>query len=354
MKTTLLKRTGVPSYKFLSTGSILLNLAISCNLSHSGGLLTNSIIEFSGTGASGKTYILSEICGDALRKDYDFVIVDDIERRWDLVRLSTFGIDLKDKRFVYLEKQSQTVEECFDRMFVTLDKLKKNSKLLYIVDPVAALYSKVELTGSDKMGQARAKALHKRMRFLKDRIGGSKDITIVFSNQLIDNVGGPIFGPKKRTPMGNALVHWPSLKVRFTSPGKLTDTISVNDGKSKKIVRGILLNGVVTKNTNDDAYREALFSIRYGYGIDNIYDCSVWLKMHTKMLDGKKNIKYYKLPKKNKEVARLPTFISYIEKNSLENTLFHLTKRSYKKLYEYSIRKRKVYSTKTNPQTKTK
>jgi RecA/RadA recombinase len=296
-------------------------------------LPAGDIVEFSGTGASGKSYILGEICGDALRKGYDSVIVDDIERRWDLKRLKSFGFTKKHKNFHYIKSPSRCVEECFDGMFSRLDKImKKSSRVLYIIDPIAALYGRKELKNEDKMGQARAKAIQKSMRFLKDRTGDpNKSLTVLFSNQLIDNVG-VMFGPKKRTPGGNALIHWPSIKVRFQSPGEL-----VKKRNGKNITLGILLKSRVVKNSKDDAFRDAEFSIRYGYGIDNIRDCTMWLKAHTTVLGKGPGFNF-----EGEKIKKDYNFFRYIEKKELEIKLFNLTIQEYKKWYTYEERKEKT------------
>jgi RecA/RadA recombinase len=332
--------------EYLHTGSVLLDASISINKSKYGGIPTQRITEFSGTGASGKTYICGEMCGDAILKGYD-TYVDDIERRWDLSRLGTFGITRSEKKFHYLSPSSN-VEDCFDRLFKTLEKKKKGSKNLYIIDPIAALWAKQELK-SDKMGQARAKALQKYMRFLKDIVNYDPEIvnTVVFSNQLIDNVAGGMFSEKKTTPGGNALIHWPSVRVRFISMGKITKKIKIGKKEFKKIL-GVNIGSEVRKNSEDDCFRTAEFSVRYGYGIDNIRDCSTYLRTHTTLLG--KTAGYYKFPKTKKlkkkglknPQLRLEQFVKFIESNNLEKSLFYLTRKAYKAWHQMEERKPKV------------
>jgi RecA/RadA recombinase len=126
--------------EWLSSGSTLLDAAASCYKSPAGGFPTRRIVEFSGTGGAGKSYICGEMAGDALRKGFE-VYVDDIERRWDLDRLSTFGFELTTKGFHYIDPSSY-IEECFQRMMGIFEKAKAGAKILYIVDPIAALNSK--------------------------------------------------------------------------------------------------------------------------------------------------------------------------------------------------------------------
>lgn len=362
--TSILKRKAVASVDYLRTGSTQLDMAISCNKSQYGGIPSNCIVEFSGTGASGKTYICGELCGDAIRKKYD-VHVDDIERRWDLDRLDTFGFSKTHPNFFYRESPSVSIEECFARMFDVIDKSTRpfskkekqvQSKILYIVDPIAALYANQELK-SDKMGQARAKALQKHLRFLKDRVSIVNNIiTIVFSNQLIDAVG-VTFGPKKVTPGGNALIHWPSVRVRFSSPGRIYKRSESQKGKKKdendkgkknkddelqQVVMGVKLRGEVTKNSEDDAFRRADFTIQYGYGIDDIYDNVKWLKLHTKELGDAPG--YYKLPLDPSGTSQhgINNFVTYIEDNDLEKKLASLVRKHYRLWYKPEQRKPRI------------
>lgn len=328
--------------EWLSTGSTGLDMAISCNKDRYGGIPTRRIIEFHGTGASGKTYICGEIAGDAIYKGY-CVYVDDIERRWDLDRLKTFGFESDNELFHYLDPSS-TVEGCFDRLFKTIDKHAGKNKLLYIIDPIAALYA-VQETKSDKMSQAKAKAIQKHMRFLKDRVTGDEKsvVSIVFSNQMIDAVGQTM-GPKKITPGGNAMIHWPSVRVKF----QFVTKIKVKKQARKEeldVPIGVKLNAEVVKNSEDDPFRVAEMSVLKGYGIDNIRDNAKWLKKHTEVLgesDG-----WYLMPpskdgKKYKAKQGLSAFVRFVERKGLERRLASIMRREYRKWNSPEERKPKV------------
>jgi hypothetical protein len=229
-------------------------------------------------------------------------------------------------------------------MFKTLDKLKPPYQCLYVVDPIAALYAEQEKK-SDKMSQARAKALQKHMRFLKDRVVASsnKRICVVFSNQLIDAVGQTM-GPKKITPGGNAMIHWPSVRVKFASPGKLWDEA---EGRKDVIKRpiGVKLFAEVTKNGVDDAFRTANITIINGYGIDDIRDNALWLKEHTKVLG--KSDGWFKMPRKKggpeyKSQQGILKFVDFVEKENIEKRLAFLTRKYYKLWHAPVERKPKV------------
>ena len=74
-------------------------------------------------------------------------------------------------------------------MFKKMDRLKPKHRMLYIVDPIAALNSQHEKDPLKGMG-IRAKVIQYNMRCLRDRIGDpNRNITVVLANQLIDNVG---------------------------------------------------------------------------------------------------------------------------------------------------------------------
>jgi len=331
--------------EWISSGSVLLDAAASCNKSEKGGFPNRRIIEFSGTGGAGKSYICGEMAGDGLRKGYE-VYVDDIETRWDLARLSTFGFERDTKGFHYIDP-SNYIEECFQRLIDTFLKAKKGAKILYIIDPVAALNSKAEIDGkSDKAGQSRAKAVQHYMRLLKDKINRPDcQFIVVFSNQLIDNVMGGMFEEKKITPLGNAMIHWPSVRVRFSQIGKLTDKVAGRKGTDieEKLTRGIKLKAVFKKNSEDDPFRECTFSIVLGYGVDNIRDCSRYLKKYTNCLGDSASI--YEWPRKGKDPFKLKgigAFAEFVEKNGLEQKLFKKAFIEYKKRNQPVTRKAKV------------
>ena len=332
--------------EWLSSGCVLLDAAASCNKSPRGGFPTRRIIEFSGTGGAGKSYICGEMSGDALRKGFD-VYVDDIERRWDLDRLNTFGFEFDTPGFHYIDPSSY-IEECFERMMTTFSKSKAGRKVLYIVDPVAALNSKRETDGkSDKMGQSRAKAVQKEMRLLKEFVGSpNHTFCVLFSNQLIDNVNAGMFEEKKITPLGNAMIHWPSVRVRFAQIGKMVDELKGRTGTkaNKKKVQGIRLRADFRKNSEDDPFRTVDFSIVLGsYGVDNIRDCAKWLKTYTDALG--KEAEWYEWPLKDKDpikVQGLPEFVKWVEKHNREEMLFKKTFKYFKQWHKPLDRKEKV------------
>ena len=357
-KGSVLKRY-VEIEDWLSTGSTTLDLSVSCFKTPFGGIPTKRIVEFSGGGASGKTYICGELCGDALRRGYD-VVVDDIERRWDLPRLKTFDFAADHKSFKYLTPASSHMEGCFGTMFKVMDKVPKGGKLLYVVDPLAALYSEVELTKSDKMGQARTKALHKNLRHLKDRVASAdRTIVVVFSNQLIDAIG-VTFGDSKVTPGGNAMVHWPTVRIRFEVPSRITKKIKFR-GKELTKTLGLRLRSTVRKNSEDDAFRNAEFTVLYGYGIDDVRDNVLWLRNYTKELDCDKKFLDKKKKKDDdkegeenkatqwyqfqaaeaKPIYGLDRFVEFIEKEDLEATLAGVVANCYKEWHTPAERKPK-------------
>lgn len=332
--------------EWLSSGCVLLDAAASINKNDRGGFPTRRIIEFSGTGGAGKSYICGEMAGDALRKGYE-VYVDDIERRWDLDRLSTFGFEYDTPGFHYIDPSS-FIEECFERKMSVFSSAKSGAKILYIVDPVAALNSKREIDGkSDKMGQSRAKAVQAKMRLLKEFVGSpNHTFCVVFSNQLIDNVNAGMFEEKKITPLGNAMIHWPSVRVRFAQIGKLQDKLQGRTGSSTELkkVQGIKLKAVFKKNSEDDPFREVNFSIVLGsYGVDNIRDCARWLKVHTDALGTA--AANYEWPRKGKDPITkrgLPEFVKWVEKVGAEEALYKKTFREFKKWHKPLVRKAKV------------
>jgi len=331
--------------EWISSGSVFLDAGASCNKSDKGGFPTRRIIEFSGTGGAGKSYICMEMSGDGLRKGFE-VYVDDIEQRWDLGRLSTFGFESDTPGFHYIDP-SKYIEECFERLSATFTKAKAGSKIIYIIDPVAALNSKKEIDGkSDKMGQSRAKAVQHHMRLLKDKIN-RPDCTfmVVFSNQLIDNVGAGMFEEKKITPLGNAMIHWPSVRVRFSQIGKLTDEVKGRKGSDfkEKITRGIKLKAIFKKNSEDEPYRECTLSIAQGYGVDNIRDCARYLKKFTNCLGD--SAAGYEWPVKGKDPIKLQgigKFVAFVEEKGLEGKLYRKAFIEYKKRNQPINRKSKV------------
>jgi len=292
----------------LSTGSTLLDLAISSGRKRGGGIPGGILMEVYGKSGSGKTSILSELCGSAQAKGGD-IMFQDPEARLDEEYSKTYGVNVP-KDCYY---QPNTVTE----MFENFDKWKPQTKHMNVMaaDSLAALSTDLEMTKGDKMGMRRAKEFSTEFR-KKCRLINERQWIIACSNQVRQGDFGDI------TPGGRAVEFYASLRISVNQKEKLTKEKEITwkgedgkpAGKSKKIIRayGILSNCVVTKSSIDKPYREVPIYIVFDYGIDDIRGNLQWLKDTL-------GLTTYRAVNKSYQV--LDQAIAWIEQNNLEGAL---------------------------------
>lgn len=307
--------------KMVSTGSLLLDLAISGN--KGGGIPGGVILEIYGAAGSGKTAVLSEIGANAQSKGGQVMFLDP-EARLDQEYARIYGIKLKKEDY----HRPDTVTEMFDLIYNW--EPKKTDKINVIAtDSLAALSTDLEMESADKMGMKRAKSFSEGLRKTA-RIISNNGWIIACSNQVRDGQFG------ETTPGGHAIPFYSSLRIRINQVGKIEREIDINGKKVKKSI-GIESSCYIRKSTIDDPYRECKIYIRFGYGIDDVMGNLQYLKDMTRAtvydcLDGKT---YQSLEKA----------IIYVEENNLQDKLkdnviemWHLVEEKFKTNRQPKIR----------------
>lgn len=273
-----------------STGSTLLDKAISGLRCKYGGLPGRTIVEISGPPGSGKTTIMAEIVGSVQRLGGQTRIKDP-EARLDEDYCRKMGVHLpmvedEDGRLVPdpdIYSQPDTITDVIESLIGPLEKkdntTKRNRTKAWTPDPayincegadsLAALSTRMEMEQGDKMGQRRAKELSEGMRLIARHVH-QHNILMVFTNQLRDNIDAGQFGPKKITPGGHAIPYYSSVRIQLVITGKLR--------KDKADPYGKTIRAEIVKNSKDIEYRTAPIRLIFGYGIDDVGANLQWLK----------------------------------------------------------------------------
>jgi protein RecA len=246
----------------ISTGSTLLDLAISGKRIHGGGIPGGIVVEAFGKSQTGKTVLLAEIAGYVQRKGGEAQFHDP-EARLDQEFTAIFGMHIPKKNYY----QPDTVTEVFDKVQKWAPKQMGDIVNGIFVDSSAALSTNLEMTNvdGDKMGGRRGKEFSEQLR-KSCRVIKQKNYLMIFSNQIRDNFSG--YGPKFTTPGGHAFEFYSSIRLNHNSSEKIPKTVKVAGKEVKKII-GIKVEIEVIK-TVDEPYRKADIYIIYGYGIDDI------------------------------------------------------------------------------------
>ncbi len=260
----------------ISTGSTLLDLAISGTAIRGGGLAGGIFVEIFGPSGSGKTVLLSEIAGGVQRQGGQ-VMFHDPEARLDKTFASIFDVDFDKIHYT----QPDTVTETFEEMRAwELEDTKVINGIF--ADSLAALSTNLEMDNAegDKMGMRRAKEFSEQLR-KTCRIIKQKNILLVASNQIRVNADAGFYAEKTTTPGGRAIPFYASVRLRARTPEKLKKRITVK-GKEVERVIGIKTTIEVYKNSIDRPYRTAPIYIIFDYGIDDIRANLQFIKDFTK------------------------------------------------------------------------
>jgi len=289
----------------ISSGSTLLDLAVSGGRVHGGGFPGGIFVEIFGPNGSGKTILLCEMAGDVQRKGGQ-VRFDDPEGRLNTQFAQMFDLDTAEMDY----DKPDMVTEVFQNIRAWQPK---NTKLINgtFTDSLAALSTALEMgeDEGDKMGMRRAKefseGLRKNARILVD-----KNYIMVCSNQIRDNASG--YGPKTESPGGKAIGFYASVRLKAAEVEKIT-VEKIHAGKKIKKVIGIKTTFEVYKNSVWKPYRTAPVYIIFDYGVDDIRANLQYIKDFTKNTT-------YTVGGESVGVS-MEEAIAYVENNDLVATL---------------------------------
>jgi RecA/RadA recombinase len=297
----------------VSTGSTLLDLAISGKRRRGGGIPGGILVEIFGRSQSGKTAILAEILA-SVQSHGGEAEVEDPEGRVDEEYTGTFGVNIEEK---YNYSRPDTVEQIFAN---AQNWRPKNPNVINVrgTDSLAALTTDLEMgPKGDKMGMRRGKEFSAGFRKTA-RLIANNNWLWVCTNQVRQGDYG------ETTPGGMATGFYASIRIQLRQQEKIEKSITLEkekagtEKKEKKSgvevtkVIGILTEATVIKSI-DDPYRTAPIYIIYGYGIDDIRGNLQYCKDMT-------NSSVYPCPD-GRSFGPINMAIQHIERENLEKAL---------------------------------
>jgi len=262
----------------VSTGSTLLDLAISGKRKRGGGVPGGIMLEAFGPEGSGKTVLLCEMAG-AIQRLHGDVKFNDPEARLNEQFAAMFGVDTKEMEI----EEPDTVTD----IFKALNKWEPegNGKVHGLMtDSLAALSTNMEMENEegDKMGMRRAKefseGFRKACRHLK-----KMNIIMACSNQIRVKNGASKYEEQFTVPGGTAIAFYSSVRLRFHKPKKIKKKVKYA-GKEVERTIGVETKVEVYKNSCDAPYRTAPLCIMFDYGIDDIRMNLQFLKDYSKSI----------------------------------------------------------------------
>jgi len=269
----------------VSTGSTLLDLAISGGKVRGGGIPAGIFVEVFGPSSTGKTVLLCEIAGGVQRKGGE-IMFKDPEARLNKNFAKLFDFDVEKVDYA----TPDTVPEVFEPVRAWEPEDTEDTINGVFADSLAALSTEMEMEGDDAYGARRAKEFSEQLRRTCREIQ-RKNLLMVASNQVRINMNSGPFGEKYTAPGGEALGFYASLRLRFKYAKKI---------KKKKKVAGKEVERVIGIETEVEVYKSSVWkpshtasiTILFDYGIDTIRDELQFIKDYTNnnvyTLDGAK------------------------------------------------------------------
>jgi RecA/RadA recombinase len=249
---------------FISSGSTLLDLAISGGRVRGGGIPGGILVEVFGPSGAGKTVLLCEIAGGVQRQGGQ-IMFRDPEARLNQQFAAMFDLDVNEMAY----DTPSTVPEVFGP--VRKWNPQPEGKIHGIfADSLAALSTNLEMDNEDgdKMGMRRAKEFSEECR-KTCRIITERNFLMVCSNQVRQNLDAGPYGEKYKAPGGEAFPFYASLRLRFSGGTKMTEKKTIK-GKEHSRVVGIESEVFVHKSSVWKPYRSAPLIISFDYGVDDI------------------------------------------------------------------------------------
>lgn len=297
------KSTPIRFDKVVSTGSTLLDLAISGGRVRGGGLPPGILVEVYGPSGSGKTSVLAEICASAQLRGGK-VRFRDPESRLDQEYARIYGVNIAEDFFDY--GRPDTVKELFDDLWDWKPESEDGNINVYAADSIAALSTDMEMDDWDKRGQKQAKDFSQALR-KSARLIGRQDLLVVFTNQVRQGEMTEV------TPGGKALEFYSSLRIRVGQKAMIKKEAKLKSGKEVEKVIGIESSCYVKKSTVDDPYRTVPIQIIFNRGIDDVRANLQYIK---DMMKGK----VYECPD-GKTYQSLDKAVVYVEENKQQRKL---------------------------------
>jgi recombination protein RecA len=331
--------------EFISTGSTMLNLALS-QKGINGGFARNRIINIVGDGSSGKTLIALETAHWVFRnikkiKSKIFPAVDNIkivyvnrERVMDFPVEKMYGQDFFEA--VEWRYDITTIEE-FGRFFgrLALD-YEKGDCIIIILDSWDSMNSEA---GQERFKQAALKdtpadgsyktekAAYASKEFFNNAcdLMTNKDITLLIISQTRSKIG-VTFGEKHYRSGGDALNFYTHQVPWLAEVEKLKKTF-----KGETRVNGVRMLAKIKRNKTAKPFRQAESVILFDYGVDNI----------SSMINYLWGPQAKKITFDDYEFKTKEDLILYIEDGDLEEELSKMCEDRWREIEEAMVPERK-------------
>lgn len=236
----------------ISTGSLQIDAAIGI-----GGLPRGRIVEIFGPEASGKTTLALQVIAEAQKAGGICAFID-AEHALDPQYAKNLGIDID----ALVISQPDYGEQALD---IAEMLIRSGAVDVIVVDSVAALVPKSELDGDmgDTHVGLQARLMSQALRKLTPVVHKSR-VTLVFINQVRENISAMPFAPKETTTGGRALKFYASVRIDVRRIEGIKGKNDVQIGNKVKVK--------IAKNKMAPPFKQVTVDLIFGEGVSREFD----------------------------------------------------------------------------------